>query len=52
MLALRSSRAGALVGIDEVDAGASVLTRLRRTLVDLLAAVDPVESRHTLPETE
>lgn len=48
MLTLRSSRTGALVGIDEVDAGASVLTRLRRTLVYLLAAVYPVVSRDTL----
>lgn len=48
MLTLRSSRARALVGIDEVDAGASILTRLRGTLVYLLAAVYPMVSRNTL----
>lgn len=52
MLTLGSSRTRALVGIDKVDAGASVLTRLRCTLVYLLAAVYPMESRNTLPEKE
>lgn len=52
MLTLRSSRAGALVGIDEVNAGASILTRLRRTLIYLLAAVYSMVSSNTLPERE
>lgn len=52
MRTLCSSWTGTLVGIDEVNAGASILTRLRRTLVYLLAAVYPVESRNTLPERE
>lgn len=52
MLTLRSSRAGALVGIDEVYAGASILTWLRCALVYLLAAVYPMVSRNTLSERE
>lgn len=48
MLTLCSSRAGALVGIDKVDAGASVLTRLRGTLIYLLATVYSMVSGNTL----
>lgn len=47
-LTLCSSRTGALVRVDQVDAGTSVLTGLGLTLVDLLGAVYAVVSRDTL----
>lgn len=45
-----SSWTGALVRVDEVDAGAPILTGLRLALVDLLGAVDAVVTWDTLAE--
>lgn len=45
---LCSSGAGALVRVDEVNAGASILTGLRLTLIDLFGAVYTVVARDTL----
>lgn len=47
-----SSWTGALVRVDEVDAGAPILTWLRLALVDLLGAVDAVVTRDTLAEQQ
>lgn len=47
---LRSSWTRALVRVDEVDAGAPILTGLRLALIDLLGTVDAVETRDTLAE--
>lgn len=48
---LCSSWTGALVRVNEVDAGASILTGLRLALVDLFGAVDAMVTRDTLVET-
>lgn len=45
---LCSSGAGALICVDEVDAGASILAGLRLTLVDLFGAIYTVVARDTL----
>lgn len=45
---LRSSGAGALVCVDEVNAGASILTGLRLAFIDLFGAVYTVVARDTL----
>lgn len=47
-LTLCSSWTGALVRVDQIDAGASVLTGLGLTLVDFFGAVYAVVSRDTL----
>lgn len=47
---LRSSWTRALVRVDEVDAGAPILTGLRLALIDLLGTVDAVVTRDTLAE--
>lgn len=49
-LTLGSPGTGAFVGIDQVNAGASVLARLGETLIDLVGAVGADVSRHTLGE--
>lgn len=49
---LCSSGTGALVGVDEVDAGSSILTGLRLTLVYLLGAVYTMIAGNTLTEGE
>lgn len=45
---LRSSWTGALVGVDQIDAGASVLTGLGLTLIDLFGAVYSMVPRDAL----
>lgn len=47
---LCSSGARALVCVDEVDAGASILAGLRLTLIDLFGAVYTMVARDTLRE--
>lgn len=47
---LCSSWTGALVCVDEVNAGASVLTGLRLAFIDLFRAVHAVVPRDTLTE--
>lgn len=47
-----SSWTRALVRVDEVNAGASVLTGLRLTFIDLFGAVHTVVPRDTLPENQ
>lgn len=49
---LCSSWTGALVRVDEVNAGASVLTGLRLTFIDLFRAVHAVVPRDTLTEED
>lgn len=43
-----SSWTGALVGVDQIDAGAPVLTGLGLTLIDLFGAVYSMVPRDTL----
>lgn len=43
-----SSGAGAFVGIDEIDAGSSVLARVGQALIDLLRAVNSMITSHAL----
>lgn len=43
-----SSGAGAFVGIDEIDAGSSVLARVGQALIDLLRAVNSMITGHAL----
>lgn len=45
---MRSSWTGALVGVDQIDAGASVLTGLGLTLIDLFGAVYSMVPRYAL----
>lgn len=47
-LTLCSSRTGALVRVDQIDAGASILTGLGLALVDLFGAVYAVVPRDAL----
>lgn len=47
---LCSSGTGALVCVDEVDAGASILTGLRLTFIDFFGAVYTVVAGDTLTE--
>lgn len=49
---LCSSWTRALVCVDEVNAGASILTGLRLTFIDLFGAVHTVVPRDTLTEKE
>lgn len=49
-LTLGSPGTGAFVGIDQVNAGASVLARLGETLIDLVGAIRPDVSCHALRE--
>lgn len=50
LLTLGSSGTGAFVGIDQVNAGAPILARLRETLIDLHRAVGPHIARYALRE--
>lgn len=50
LLTLGSPGTGAFVGIDQVNAGAPVLARLRETFIDLDRAVGPQVSWHALKE--
>lgn len=43
-----SSGAGAFVGIDEIDAGSSILARVGQALIDLLRAVNSMITSHAL----
>lgn len=47
-LTLCSSGAGAFVCVDQINAGASILTGLGLTLIDLFGAVYTMVPRHTL----
>lgn len=47
-LTLGSSGTGAFVGIDQVNAGAPVLTRLGEAFIDLVRAVLPHKAWHAL----
>lgn len=47
-LTLCSSGTGALVCVDQIDAGASILTGLGLTLIDLFGAVYTMVPRDTL----
>lgn len=49
---LCSSGTGALVCIDEVDAGSSILAGLRLTFIDFFGAVHTVVARDTLTEKQ
>lgn len=51
LLTLGSSGTGAFVSIDQVNAGAPVLARLRETFIDLHRAVGPQEARQALRGT-
>lgn len=52
LLTLGSPGTGAFVGIDQVNAGAPVLARLRETFIDLVRAVGPHVSWHALKERQ
>lgn len=47
---LCSPGTGALVCVDEVDAGASILAGLRLTFIDLFGAIYTMVARDTLTE--